>query len=125
MIKKFVFCFLSSVLCLISSAFAADVNQPSKFTHTSSPTGFIKAFSWGWAGERGTYAGPNAVDSMKKMTETGANWVCISFAGEMMKPNDPGIIWADDDPCMVTDDEIRRAIDLAARTTSKSFSSPW
>ena len=126
------FCFVTSVLCLVSSTFAAEVNEPFdsaqdrplKYSHTHSETGFIKGFSWGWPGERGDYSGPNAVDSMKKMTETGANWVCISFAGEMMRPNEPGIIWADDDPCMVTDAEIRRAIDLARKNNLKIILKP-
>jgi hypothetical protein len=123
-IKKMPFCILTSVFCLVSSVFAEEINQPSKYSHTHSETGFIKAISWGWPGEHGTYSGPNAVDSMKKMTETRANWICISFAGEMMKPNEPNIFWADDDPCMVTDAEIRRAIDLARKNNLKVILKP-
>jgi hypothetical protein len=124
MIKRFVLCLLTSVFCFVSSVFAAEVNQPSKYSHTHSETGFIKGVSWGWPGERGEYSGPNAVDSMKKMTETGANWVCISFAGEMMKPNDTNILWGEDDPCMVTDNEIRRAIELARKNNLKIILKP-
>jgi len=132
MIKRFILCLLTSVLCLGSFVQAAEVNQPfdsaqgrpSKYTHTSSPTGFIKGHSWGWPGVRGDYSGPNAVDSMKKLAETNANWVCISFAGEMMKSNEPNIFWADDDPCMATDAEIRRAIDLARQNNMKIILKP-
>ena len=133
MLKRTVLCLLSSVLCLscpgrslagVSSVFAADSNQPSDFNHTHSPTGFIKSHSWGWPGVRGDYSGPNAVDSMKKLAETNANWVCISFAGEMLKPNEPNIFWADSDPCMVTDAEILHAIELARQNHLKIILKP-
>jgi hypothetical protein len=61
---------------------------------------------------------------MKKLAQTSANWVCISFAGEMMGPNDTDIIWADNDPCMVTDAEIKRAIDLARQNNLKIILKP-
>lgn len=97
--------------------------QP-KFTHTQSPTGFIKGHSWGWTGWRGQYLGDAPVKSMKKLADTGANWVCISFAGEMEKLNEPKILWADSDPCMVTDNEIRRAIGLARQNNLKIILKP-
>jgi hypothetical protein len=124
MIKRFVLCLVTSVFCLVSSAFAAEVNQPSKYSHTHSETGFIKGHSWGWVGVRGEYSGPNAVDSMKKAAETNANWVCIAFGGEMMKPNDTTILWGEDDPCMVTDAEIRRSIELARKNNLKVILKP-
>jgi hypothetical protein len=95
-----------------------------KFTHTHSPTGFIKGHSWGFPGLRGQYLGDAPAESMKKMADTGANWVCICFAGEMNKPNEPHIFWADSDPCMVTDDEILRAISLARQNNLKIILKP-
>ncbi len=95
-----------------------------KFSHTQSTTGFIKGHSWGWTGRRGEYLGDAPAESMKKLADTGANWVCIAFAGEMDKLNEPQIFWADSDPCMVTDDEIRRAIDLARQNNLKIILKP-
>ena len=124
MIKRFVFCLLTSVFCLVSSTFAAEVNQPSKYTHMFSPTGFIKGHSWGWVGTRGQYLGDAPAESMKKLAETNANWVCIAFGAEMNKPNDTNILWGEDDPCMVTDNEIRRAIELARKNNLKVILKP-
>ena len=96
----------------------------SEFTHTHSPSGFIKAHSWGWTGWRGQYLGDAPVESMKKLADTGANWVCISFGADMNEPNDPQIFWAEKNPRMATDDEIRRAIDLARRNNLKIVLKP-
>jgi hypothetical protein len=95
-----------------------------KFTQTHSPTGFIKGHSWGFPGRRGDYLGDAPAESMTKMADTGANWVCICFAGEMEKPNEPKIFWADSNPGMVTDDEIRRAISLARQNNLKVILKP-
>jgi len=115
-----------SVLC--GEIIAAEVNTPSGsplgFNHTTSPAGFIKGHSWGWPGVRGTYLGDAPAESMKKTVETGANWVCISFAGQMNGPNEPNIFWGDNEPCMVTDAEIRRAIDLARKNNLKIILKP-
>ncbi len=119
MIRRLLICLLVASFCK-----AAEVNSPAGFTHRSSPTGFIKGFSWGWTGERGQYLGDSPVESMKKMTETGANWICISFAGLMDGPNTPTISWGDNEPCMVTDAEIRRAIDLARQNKLKIILKP-
>ncbi len=94
------------------------------FSHTYSPIGFIKGFSWGWTGWRGQYLGPSPVDSMRKLAGTGANWVCLSFGAEMEKPNEPEILWADKNPSMVTDNEIRRAISLARENNLKIILKP-
>ncbi|MFZ0035293.1 MAG: hypothetical protein WAK60_09960 [Sedimentisphaerales bacterium] len=110
-------------LVFISLMFFAATDEVSakdlKFTHTQSPTGFIKGHSWGFSGRKGQYLGDVPAESMKKMSDTGANWVCICFAAEMEKPNEPQIFWADSDPCMVTDDEILRAISLARQNNLK------
>jgi len=57
--------------------------QSSRFSHTYSPIGFVKGFSWGWTGWRGQYLGDEPADSMKKLARTNADWVCISFGAEM------------------------------------------
>ena len=98
--------------------------KQSAFSHTCSPTGFIKGFSWGWMGWRGQYLGPGPADSMRKLADTGANWVCVSFGAEMEKPNEPQILWADKNPSMVTDKEIRRAISLARENNLKVILKP-
>ncbi len=124
MIRRFAFCLLTSVLCLLSSVRAVEASQLSEFTHTNSPTGFIKGHSWGWTGARGQYLGDAPVESMKKMAETNANWVCIAFAGLMDEPNDPHISWGDSDPCIVTDAELRRSIELARENNLKIILKP-
>jgi hypothetical protein len=45
--------------------------------------GFIKGYTWGWVGYRGQYEGPRAETSMKRLADTGAQWVCIAFGGTM------------------------------------------
>jgi hypothetical protein len=75
--------------------------------------GFIKGYTWGWIGFRGQYDSRFAADSMQKLAEIGNQWVCIAFAASMKSFDNPRISWADANPEMVTDDEIRRAIDLA------------
>ena len=121
-------CMLASLVALPSIAYESEKTTPkiqsSGFTHTHSPTGFIKGHSWGWTGSKGQYLGDGPVESMKKLAETNANWVCIAFAGEMNKPNEPNILWADNNPNMVTDDEIRRAIELARRNNLKTILKP-
>ncbi|MGA2914690.1 MAG: hypothetical protein ABSE89_01540 [Sedimentisphaerales bacterium] len=98
--------------------------QQSKFSHTNSPIGFVKGFSWGWSGWRGQYLGDAPADSMKKLADTGSNWVCISFGAEMATPNQPQIFWGDSYKRMVTDDEIRRAIQLARDNNLKVILKP-
>jgi mannan endo-1,4-beta-mannosidase len=94
------------------------------YSHTNSPIGFIKGHSWGWTGWRGQYLGDGPVDSMKKLAETGADWICISFGAVMQEPNDPRLFWAEKNPRMVTDDEIRRAIELARQNNLKIILKP-
>jgi hypothetical protein len=79
----------------------------------ASPVGFVKGYTWGWTGWRGSYLGDPPAESMKALAETGATWACIAFTGHMPTRNTPEIRWADAYPKMVTDDEIRRAIKLA------------
>lgn len=40
---------------------------------------FVKGMTWGWNSRRGDYRTSEAVDSLRKLKETGAEWVCLSF----------------------------------------------
>lgn len=85
---------------------------------------YVKGYSWGWVGSRSDYASSEAADSMEKLAETGAEWVCIAFCTYMESPNKPNFTWGDDEPWMVTDDEIRRAIKLARDNNLKVILKP-
>ncbi len=127
--KKMI-CLCLLALCAAVAAIAGEAEQAgsqpkaAEFTHTHSPTGFIKGHSWGYPGDLGAYQGDAPVASMKKLAETGADWVCISFAAEMNAPNDPQIFWGKPDVNMVTDDEVRRAIGLARQNHLKIILKP-
>lgn len=90
----------------------ANYVEPGSVAAAEPPT-FINGYSWGWVGRRGDYASAEAAESMKKLAETGANTVCIAFATEIQDGQTPEFGWADQNPRMASDDEIRRAIDLA------------
>jgi hypothetical protein len=85
---------------------------------------YVQGISWGWVGSRGEYESPEAAESMKQLAETGAKWVCIAFSTTMESPTNPDFTWADDKPTMVTDDEIRHAIDLARSLDLKVILKP-
>ena len=85
---------------------------------------FVKGYSWGWVGRRGDYASAEAADSMKRLAEAGANSVCIAFATEMRTAQTPEFGWADQNRRMVSDDEIRRAIELAGENGMKVILKP-
>ncbi|WP_199613660.1 glycoside hydrolase family 113 [Paenibacillus alkalitolerans] len=40
---------------------------------------FIKGMTWGWNSKRGDYRTPEAADSLRKLCETGCEWVALSF----------------------------------------------
>jgi hypothetical protein len=40
---------------------------------------FIKGMTYGWNTTRGAYRAPEAVDSLKKLKETGSEWIALSF----------------------------------------------
>lgn len=40
---------------------------------------FIKGMTWGWNSKRGAYRTPEAVQSLKKLKETGSEWIALSF----------------------------------------------
>jgi hypothetical protein len=110
--------FLSSAVFLVSiPAFAEEAHDPASL-------GFMKGITWGWVGSRGDYAGPEAADSMKKVADTGANWACIAFGPAMVSYDTADIQFSDNNPRMVTDDEVRRAIDLANANGLKAIVKP-
>src|SRR5690606_3019184 len=74
--------------CLLVALAAPGVGAE---THDPSDLGFIKGITWGWVGSRGEYADPAAADSMQKLAETGADWVCIAFAPSMETYDTPEI----------------------------------
>ena len=81
--------------------------------------GFIKGFSWGWVGSRGEYAAPAATESLEKLADTGTEWVCIAFGPNMKSYDTPEILYGDANPRMITDDELRHAIDVARARGSR------
>jgi hypothetical protein len=89
-----------------------------------SPIGFVKGFSWGTFGKKGEYTGPKAAESMKLLTETNSNWVCVSFNVEMKTPNSTEILWDKTSPDFASDDEIRNAINLAKENSLKVILKP-
>lgn len=75
--------------------------------------GFVKGFSWGWPGTRDQYLGDEPAESMNKLAQTGSEWVCIAFAAEMDTFDNPHFAFSDANTRMVTDAEVKRAIQLA------------
>ncbi|MGA2172919.1 MAG: glycosyl hydrolase family 53 [Sedimentisphaerales bacterium] len=110
--------------CRTFAVEGTEVNQSAKFSHTRSETGFIKGYTWGYPCGRGAYQGDGPVDSMKKLASIGANYICIAFGAEMNSPNDPQIFWAEPDANIVTDAEIRHAIELARKNNLKVILKP-
>jgi hypothetical protein len=96
----------AGLLLIDSVARSEESNEPASL-------GFVKGITWGWVGSRGEYVSAQAADSMQKLADTGADWVCIAFAPDMETHDTPRIRFAADAPWMVSDDEIRRAIELA------------
>ena len=84
-----------------------------------SPVGFIKGYTWGFNSRRGDYLGPPAEESMKALADTGAGWITLAYDAHMPAWNKPEIRWGEQDPLMVSDDEIRRAIGLARQNKLK------
>lgn len=122
---------VAAAVLAISAGFALAISRAGDATDSSAlgssaPTKlpFIKGHSWGWAGSRGDYASPEAAVSMKRLAETNADWVCIAFGAAMEKPSSTHIRWGNDNPRMVTDDEIRGAIQLARNNGLKVILKP-
>ena len=85
---------------------------------------FVKGVSWGWVGSRGDYAGEAAARSIDELAATGAEWICIAFATTMPAFDTPHFGWGVENPRMVSDDEIRRAIALARQHGLKVILKP-
>jgi len=98
---------------LVVAILAGGLSARAEAPRDPASLGFIKGISWGWVGSRGDYASPAAAESMKKLADTGADWVCIAFAPNMDTYDTPEIRFGDANPEMATDAEIRHAIDLA------------
>jgi hypothetical protein len=109
---------LAVVLQGASSGIAADP------PHDPKSLGFIKGFSWGWTGWRGSYAAPEAEESLEKLADTGTEWVCIAFAPNMKTFDTPEILYGDANPDMITDDELRHTIDAARQEGMKPILKP-
>jgi hypothetical protein len=92
--------------------------------HDPTSLGFIKGFSWGWTGWRGSYAAPAAEVSMEKLADTGTEWICIAFAPNMKSYDAPGFLFGDANPEMITDDELRATIDKARAKGMKPMLKP-
>jgi hypothetical protein len=92
--------------------------------HDPAALGFIKGFSWGWNSGRGDYLSDDAAESMAKLADTGTEWVCISFYTMMPTYDSPEFTWGDANQRMVSDDGIRRAIDLARENGMKVILKP-
>ncbi len=86
--------------------------------------GFIKGFSWGWTGSRGEYLGERPERSLELLAATGTEWIALAFAAHMETKKSPEILYAEDNAAMVSDDEIRRAIQLARKHNFKVIMKP-
>jgi hypothetical protein len=93
-------------------------------TRDAASLGFIKGISWGWVGSRGEYATPAAAESMRRLADTDANWVCIAFAPDMRTFDTPEFRFGDANPRLATDEEIRHAIDLARHNNLRVILKP-
>jgi hypothetical protein len=102
----------------------ATVEAPKPAEAPRSPVGFIKGYTWGWNSQRGDYLGDAAAESMKRLAETGTQWITIAYMCHMPAWNKPEILWGEKDPTMVTDDEIRRAAKLARELKLKIILKP-
>jgi hypothetical protein len=106
-------------LCLLLGCGHQSRRHAATEATAKSPVGFVKGYTWGWWGRRGHYLGEPAEQSMRLLAETGTEWATIAFVAHMPDHTMPEIKFAADDPKMVTDAEIRRAIDLARRNKMK------
>jgi hypothetical protein len=68
----------------------------------------VRGMTWGWVGTRGTWATPEARDSMRRMTEHAVTWTALAYAAEQATAFSTEISL--DAAPTVTDDEIVGAI---------------
>jgi len=71
----------------------------------------VCGMTWGWVGTRGTWATPEAADSMRLMAEHGVTWTALAYAAEQATAFSTDIPF--DDGPQVGDDEIVGAIRAA------------
>lgn len=108
-------CGAASLLLATIVAFAGARTSGAQTTKPLDPwsAGFVKGVTWGWVGQRGEYEAPAAAESMRLLKATNAEWVCIAFSTTMPTYDTAELLWAADNPEMVSDDEVRHAIRLA------------
>lgn len=73
--------------------------------------GYIKGMTWGWVGRHGTWATPDAANSIAEMAKIGVNWTAIAFQGLQEHPQATQVKF--NEGTMVRDDEVRWAIQEA------------
>jgi len=112
--------FNTSVLAFLVLAEAACAQT----TEPQTQLGFIKGFSWGWPGMREEYLGDKPEKSMELLAGTGTEWIVLAFAGTVATKNSFDLKYAENNPNMVTDDEIRHAIELARKYHFKIIMKP-
>jgi hypothetical protein len=111
--------FLLSLLLMVLAALSA-----SRADEAAVRLGFVKGYSWGYDSRRGAYESPAAEQSMQAMAATGVDCACICFSTFMPTHQTPEFVWGEANPRMVSDDEIRRAIDLARDNKMKVILKP-
>ena len=72
---------------------------------------YVAGMTWGWTGVRGTWAAPEAAESMRLMAEHGVNWTALAYAAEQATAQSTEIPFRD--APTVTDDEVVGAIRAA------------
>jgi hypothetical protein len=85
---------------------------------------FVKGYSWGFDSRRGAYESPEAARSMKALAATGTDTVCLCFSTTMRTHQTPEFAWGEANPRMVSDEEIRNAMDLARENRMKVILKP-
>ena len=113
-----------AALLLTAAALAAAAPGEPPPAAPKSPVGFVKGYTWGWTGGRGSWTGEAAAESMRLMAQTGSTWACIAFTARMPTRGTPEILFGDANPRMVTDDEIRGAVRLARASRLKVILKP-
>lgn len=76
-------------------------------------TSYIRGMTWGWSGSHGTWATPEAENSMDEMAKFHVNWAILAFAGLQEKAQSTDIHYGS--APVVEDDEVRSAITAIKR----------
>lgn len=72
---------------------------------------YVAGMTWGWTGVRGSWAAPEAAESMRLMVEHGVNWTALAYAAEQATAQSTEIPFRE--APTVTDDEVVGAIRAA------------